>query len=153
MTRRLLLVLAPLVALLLLAPGHAARALEKSTLTIETERGAKFRFTVELARTPEEQSQGLMFRQKLAPDAGMLFIYKTPQPAGFWMKNTYLPLDMLFIEPDGRIERVHANAEPLSTAPIEGPMRTKAVLEINGGTAAKLGIHPGDRVIHESIAP
>lgn len=149
--RRSLLALS--LAAFLLAPLAGARALEKSSLTIETAAGAKLRFQVELARTPEEQARGLMFRKTLAADAGMLFIYATPQPAGFWMKNTYIPLDMLFIEPDGRIERVHANAEPLSTAPIEGPVKTKAVLEINGGTAARLGIRPGDHVIHPTITP
>jgi len=137
----------------LLAPLGGASALEKSALTIETATGAKLRFQVELARTPDEQAQGLMYRKSMAADAGMLFIYAQPREAGFWMKNTYLPLDLLFIESDGRVERIHANAEPLSTAPIEGPVRTKAVLEINGGTAARLGIRPGDRVVHPTIQP
>jgi len=149
--RRSLLALSLAVALL--APFGGASALEKSSLTIETATGAKLRFQVELARTPDEQAQGLMYRKSMAADAGMLFIYAVPREAGFWMKNTYIPLDMLFIEADGRVERIHANAEPQSTAPIEGPSKTKAVLEINGGTAARLGIRPGDHVIHPSIQP
>lgn len=130
--------------------SQAAMALEtfeKSSLTIETASGAHLRFQIELALTPAQQAQGLMFRQKMAADAGMLFVYPTPQPAAYWMQNTYIPLDMLFITPDGRIERIRENAEPLSTAPIEGPSKTKAVLEINGGLAARLGIRPGDRAI------
>jgi len=152
MTRRRSL-LAFVFASALLAPLGGASALEKSSLTIETATGAKLRFQVELARTPDEQAQGLMYRKSMAADAGMLFIYAQPREAGFWMKNTYLPLDLLFIESDGRVERIHANAEPLSTAPIEGPVKTKAVLEINGGTAARLGIRPGDRVVHPTIEP
>jgi len=152
MTRRRFL-LALTLAWGLLAPFGGASALEKSALTIETATGAKLRFQVELARTADEQAQGLMYRKSMAADAGMLFVYAQPREAGFWMKNTYLPLDMLFIEPDGRIERIHANAEPLSTAPIDGPVKTKAVLEINGGAAARLGIRPGDRVVHPSIQP
>lgn len=143
-----------LVAALAL-PASAAHALEtfdKSTLTIETASGGHLKFQVELAITPAQQTQGLMFRQKMAQDAGMLFVYQTPQSSAFWMQNTYIPLDMLFVEADGRIERIHANATPLTTTPIDGPAKTKAVLEINGGLSAKLGIRPGDHIVHPLIA-
>lgn len=144
-----------LVAALALPPAtaNALETFEKSTVTIETAAGGHLKFQAELAITPAQQTQGLMFRQKLPQDAGMLFVYQAPQSSAFWMQNTYIPLDMLFIESDGRIERIHANAAALTTTPIDGPAKTKAVLEINGGLSAKLGIRPGDHVVHPLIAP
>jgi uncharacterized protein len=135
-------------ALVLPQAAGALETFEKSSLTIETASGGHLRFQIELAISEAQQAQGMMFRQKMAPDAGMLFVYKAPQASAFWMENTYIPLDMLFIEPDGRIERIIANAAPLTTTPRQGPAKTKAVLEINGGLAAKLGIRTGDKVIH-----
>ncbi|HZS85034.1 MAG TPA: DUF192 domain-containing protein [Stellaceae bacterium] len=122
-----------------------------SELTIETA-GGKRHFTVEVARTPEQMAQGLMFRRSLPPDAGMLFEYARPQIASFWMKNTLIPLDMLFIAADGRITGIHARAVPMSLEPITSDTPVLAVLELNGGTAERLGIKPGDRVDHPLFA-
>jgi uncharacterized protein len=105
-------------------------------------------FAVEMALTPEEQAKGLMFRRELPEGRGMLFDFQREQSASFWMKNTYVSLDMIFIRADGRILRIAENTVPLSEAlvPSGGPVR--AVLEVVAGTAKKLGIAPGDRVAH-----
>ena len=108
----------------------------------------RLEFQVELALTPEQRSRGLMFRTELAEDEGMLFDFGTPRPVGMWMRNTYIPLDMLFIDADGRITRIEANAEPLSERTISSGGPVRAVLELPGGITEKLGIEPGDRVLH-----
>jgi uncharacterized protein len=145
--------LRPFLALLLLAPMLGAQAplaiFKKSALTIDTQAGPR-RFVVELALTPQEQEQGLMFRRELAADAGMLFDFGTVRPAVFWMKNTLIPLDMLFIAADGRIADIHERAVPLSEATIAASVPVRAVLEVNGGTVARLGINLGD-VVHYPI--
>jgi uncharacterized protein len=105
-------------------------------------------FQVEVARNDAERAQGLMYRRSLAPDRGMLFDFARVQPISMWMQNTYIPLDMIFIRPDGTIARIAANAEPLSTRTIPSGEPVLAVLELNGGTAARLGVKPGDRVEH-----
>ena len=144
-----------IVALLaLLASGAAARAdqvaaFNKSAITIDTVAGPRH-FAIELARTPEQQELGLMFRPSLAPDAGMLFDFGETKPASFWMKNTLIPLDMLFITADGRVADIHEHAEPLSEAVIESHVPVRAVLEIKGDTVAQLGIRVGD-VVHHPI--
>ena len=89
-----------------------------------------------------------MFRRSLAGDRGMIFPYDPPQEVAFWMKNTLIPLDMVFIAGDGTIKHVHANAVPMSTDTIPSGYPVRAVLEINGGSAALLGIKPGDKVKH-----
>lgn len=104
-------------------------------------------FNVEVAKTPAEMERGLMFRRDLPPDAGMLFDFKTPTMATMWMHNTLIPLDMLFVAGDGRIVNIHQRAVPLSDAIIAAAAPVRAVIELNGGTAAKLGIVPGDRVL------
>ncbi|MBK1636884.1 DUF192 domain-containing protein [Rhodovulum adriaticum] len=109
------------------------------------------RFTVELADAPEERSRGLMHRDSLPRAAGMLFIYPTPQRVAFWMKNTLIPLDMLFLDAQGRVVRLHENARPLDETPIDGGPGVKAVLEINGGLAARLGIGPGTVLRHPAL--
>jgi uncharacterized membrane protein (UPF0127 family) len=124
---------------------RSAAGLEQVPLTIRSA-SATHKFTVEVARTPQEQATGLMHRQSLAPDRGMLFPYEPPQPASFWMKNTLIPLDMIFIRPDGTIARIAANTVPLSLDPVPSLEPVAAVLEIAGGRAAELGIAPGDRV-------
>jgi uncharacterized membrane protein (UPF0127 family) len=133
------------LGLWLLATG--ATALEKSPLVIVTP-SARHSFTVEVARTPAERSRGLMYRESLAVDGGMLFDFGQPQPVTMWMRNTLIPLDMLFIDEDGRIRRIEANAEPLSLDTIASGAPVSAVLELNGGTAAILNIRAGDRVLH-----
>lgn len=108
--------------------------------------GSAYKFEVEIVTTPESRAQGLMFRKALAPNAGMLFIYPDEKPVSFWMKNTLIPLDMLFLKSDGQIAHIAHNAVPLDESQIDSGAAVKAVLEINGGTAAALGIKEGDRV-------
>ena len=115
-------------------------------VTITTATGKKHRFIAEVARSPEEQRRGLMERQSLAPDRGMIFPYDPPQPVGFWMQNTYIPLDMIFIAPGGTILRIEANTVPFSLEPVVSGGPVEAVLELAGGRAAELGIVAGDNV-------
>jgi len=105
-------------------------------------------FSVEVVDTPEQRAQGLMFRKELPEGQGMLFDFKEDQQVAFWMKNTYVPLDMIFIRGDGRILRIAENTEPLSErlVPSGGPVR--GVLEVVAGTAKKMGIAAGDQVAH-----
>jgi len=121
-------------------------------LTIETAAGKRFHFTVELALTPAEQERGLMFRKSMAPDAGMLFVFDRVEPQVFWMKNTLIPLDMIFIRADGTIANIVEKAPPQTLDPRSSDGPAKAVLELNGGIARFLGINPGDRVVHPLIA-
>jgi len=113
-------------------------------LTIRS-KSAVHRFTVEVAATPEQQERGLMFRKSVAGDRGMIFPYDPPQDVGFWMKNTLIPLDMLFIRANGQIARI-ATAKPLDLSAVPAGEPVAAVLELRGGRAAELGIQPGDRV-------
>ena len=105
-------------------------------------------FTVEIARSPEEIQQGLMFRESLAPDAGMLFDFGVTRQASMWMKNTLISLDMLFILEDGRVIAIGRNTQPGSLRSVGPGVPVRAVLEIPGGRARELGIEPGDTVIH-----
>lgn len=123
----------------------AAQSLPRESLTIVTAR-QKLNFQVEVARTPGQQELGLMYRDALAPDAGMIFPFRPPQPASFWMKNTRIPLDLIFIRPNGTIARIAAMATPYSLDLIPSGEPVAAVLEIAGGRAASAGIAPGDRV-------
>jgi len=125
--------------------GRSPAGLEQVPLTITS--GKKtHRFTVELARTAEEQAMGLMNRSELAPDRGMVFPFEPPREASFWMKNTLIPLDMIFVRADGTIANIEANTVPLSLDPVFSAGAVAAVLEIAGGRAAELGIKPGDAV-------
>jgi len=123
----------------------------QSGLDIETAQGVKH-FTVEVVTTPEAQAKGLMFRENLAPDAGMLFIFGSDSPRAFWMKNTILPLDMIFIRSSGEIVAIAENTVPYSLKPIAPREPAAAVLEVNAGTLARLGIKRGDMVHHPAIA-
>ena len=136
---------AAFVILLALVAGALAQTFEP--LTIVTGSG-RHPFSVEVARNDSDRAQGLMFRRTLAPDRGMLFDFGRTEPLSMWMKNTYIPLDMIFIRPDGTIARVAENAEPLSTRVISSGEPVSAVLEVAGGTAARLGIKSGDRIEH-----
>jgi uncharacterized membrane protein (UPF0127 family) len=127
------------------AAVHPQSGLRVIPLTV-TSAGKRHSFRVEVAATPEQQARGLMFRTSMAPDEGMIFPMDPPRGASFWMRNTVIPLDLLFIAADGRILNIAANAMPYdeSQLPSIGPV--KAVLELNGGRAAQLGIVPGDKV-------
>jgi uncharacterized membrane protein (UPF0127 family) len=143
---RLAIIAAFAAALVLSVAARAElQAFATAPLTIETGAGAQA-FTVELAESPAQQEQGLMYRRSLAPDAGMLFVFPEPHQAVFWMKNTLIPLDMLFIAADGKIADLHERAVPMSVANIVSKVPVKAVLELNGGTVARLGIKVGDKV-------
>ncbi|MGB8811932.1 MAG: DUF192 domain-containing protein [Paracoccaceae bacterium] len=109
------------------------------------------RFTVELADTPGERAQGLMNRDSMASSAGMLFVYEQPQHARFWMKNTLIPLDMVFADATGQVTRVHSNAIPQDLTPIDGGEGVAFVLEINGGLAKRMGIAEGAALRHPVI--
>jgi uncharacterized membrane protein (UPF0127 family) len=113
-----------------------------------TTAGGPVRFQVELADTDAERSQGLMWRGSMPADRGMLFDFPRPAPQAFWMSNTYIPLDILYIGDDGRIVSIAKNTQPLSEAPIPSGAPARGVLEINGGLSDRLGILPGDRVRH-----
>ena len=142
-----------LALLFLLTPLAGARALDHADLTVATSSGQTYHFDVEVAKTAAEQERGLMFRKSMPADAGMAFPYARDTTTSFWMKNCYITLDMLFITADGRISHIAPEAQPLfdrqpgpnDFIPSGGPIRL--VIELNGGTAAKLGIHVGDRVV------
>ena len=122
--------------------------LTRTPLNIETPDGRTITLNVELATTPIQQQKGLMFREEMADDTGMIFIFDTPREIGFWMKNTLIPLDMIFIAPtSGIIHKIHRNAVPHDLRSIPSNGITKAVLEINGGLSDKLGITEGSKVI------
>lgn len=122
----------------------------KSTLAIQNAAG-RFEFQVEVASSPAQRAYGLMYRRHLPKDQGMLFDFGASRPVSMWMRNTYIPLDMLFIRNDGSIHRI-AEAEPLSEEVISSGGPVRAVLELQGGITTKLGIRPGDRVIHPLFA-
>ncbi|MCE9507817.1 MAG: DUF192 domain-containing protein [Alphaproteobacteria bacterium] len=126
----------------------AQKGARLETLVIEGKLGGRHSFEVEIASTPAEEEIGLMFREQMAPDHGMLFEMGRTAKTSFWMKNTLIPLDMLFIAADGEIKTIHENAVPKSLEPLSSGVPVAAVLEINGGRARELGIRAGDRVIH-----
>ena len=119
---------------------------KRSSLVVVT--GAReIKFDVELALNDAERARGLMFREKLGPYDGMLFDFYQEAPVSFWMKNTLIPLDMLFVDAQGRIVNIHERAVPGSFDTIGAAAPVRAVVELNGGTAGRLGIRPGDRVV------
>ena len=132
--------------LLALSAGQAVPA-ERSVLEIVT-KGGVHTFSVELVDNDADRAKGLMYRKSLPEGTGMLFDFHREQDVSFWMQNTYIPLDMIFIRADGRIHRIAENTVPLSLeqVPSRGPVR--GVLEVIAGTSRKLGIAPGDRVAH-----
>jgi uncharacterized membrane protein (UPF0127 family) len=142
LSRRHLLVF---VLLLVALPARALETFGTSELTVQTAGGPQ-KFTIELALSPAQMEQGLMFRRSMAPNAGMLFDFKTPTNVTMWMKNTVIPLDMLFLDPKGRIIDIHERAVPYSTDMIVAKAPSRYVIELNGGTAARLGIKPSDQV-------
>lgn len=117
-------------------------------LTVETADGQRYDFLVELALTPKQRSQGLMFRQEMAENAGMLFLFDREAPRSFWMRNTYLALDLIFIDSQGMIVAIARDAVPLDETPIPSGEPAVGVLEVLAGTAERLGLTPGDRVLY-----
>ena len=153
----MMIVRALVLAAVLAVAGYAAAAragdetgFETGQVVIETSAGAHV-FDVEIARTPEERAQGLMNRDDLPADSGMLFIYPGEGPVSMWMRNTYISLDMLFIRADGTIAAIEADTRPLSTDLISPGMPVHAVLELRGGSAQRLGIATGDIVRHPAF--
>lgn len=142
-------------------PDGRPQRLETSTLVIHGQGGhgqggaeesrRKHSFTIEVARTPRQQEIGMMYRTSMAADEGMLFPFPRPRLASFWMLNTYIPLDLVFIDENGRIESIISNAEPHSLEPLQSRGPVVAVLEIAGGQAEKLGLAVGDQVLHPEL--
>lgn len=137
--------------LLALSPMGAWAACAPDVVELRGPSGQQ-RFTVEVADDGAERAQGLMFRESMPSSAGMLFVYEEPQAVSFWMKNTLIPLDMIFADETGRVTRVHSNAIPGDTTPIQGGEGVRFVLEINGGLAARMGIAEGSELRHPAIA-
>lgn len=139
-----------LAGVLVLIAGPALAECADNKVDLRGDWGSA-RFSVEIADEPAEQALGLMNRPSMAAGAGMLFVYQKPVPAVFWMKNTLIPLDMIFMDETGTVTRVHSNARPLDLTPIEGGPGVKFVLEINGGLAERLGIAAGTELRHPSV--
>jgi uncharacterized membrane protein (UPF0127 family) len=137
--------MAAAVALVAWPAAALAQALETVTLVTASGRHA---FQVEVMRTPEQRAKGLMFRRFMPQDRGMLFDFERVEPVSMWMQNTFIPLDMVFIRPDGTVARIAEQTEPLSTRTIPSGEPVLGVLEVNGGVAARIGLKPGDKVEH-----
>jgi hypothetical protein len=140
------------VLLFVLLPWSVSAA-DSSSLTIKTVDGRSLPFHVELVQTPEEMARGLMNRPSLPADAGMLFNFGQDRPVTMWMKNTLIPLDMLFVGADGVIAGIAERTVPMSLEVIPSPGPVRAVLEVNGGTSDRLKIKVGDRVTHSIFEP
>lgn len=147
----------PLAAALLLLAAFASLgaradvAFDRDSVTIETQAGQTYAFDVELAVTPQQHGHGLMFREQMPIDAGMLFLFRDNAPRSFWMRNTLISLDILFIREDGTIANIARRTTPLSEASIPSAGPVTGVLEVNGGVTRMLNINPGDRVVHPAF--
>lgn len=139
-----------LIALALVFTTAGVAFADDATLTIVSGENRHV-FNVEVVDTDETRARGLMFRQSLDPDAGMLFDFVDERPVSFWMQNTLIALDMLFVKADGEIVRIHENAIPLDTTAIPSGEPVRFVLEIPGGRSAELGLAVGDRLDHPRI--
>jgi uncharacterized membrane protein (UPF0127 family) len=148
--RNFRLAIGALVVLVFHAPAAFAQSLDK--LEIVSANGSHV-FNVEIADNEVKREVGLMYRRYMPENRGMLFDFKEEAPVSFWMKNTYIPLDMIFISRQGVVKKIVENAEPLSETPIPSGGPVLGVLEINGGLAARLGVKPGDRVAHPIFKP
>lgn len=146
MTRFQKIAMGMMAASFIFAAFVAVGQVQKEKLTIVTAAGDRHVFQIEIASTSEEIEHGLMFRENMPADDGMLFLFEEAEEVSFWMKNTRIPLDMVFIAPDGKIIKIHENAAPHSLDHVSSEGVVIAVLEINGGRAAALGIKAGDRV-------
>ena len=125
-------------------------AASTGTLVLKTATG-DHNFTIEVATTDQERALGLMFRRSLPENSGMLFIYDPPQSATMWMKNTLIPLDMVFISAEGKVHRIESNTEPFSTTVIPSEGEVVGVLELNAGEADKIGLKRGDKVVYPGL--
>lgn len=125
----------------------------RDVLDVVTADNLSWTFHVDLAVTPAQRSHGLMFRKTMADDEGMLFLYTREAPRSFWMKNTYLPLDIIFLDRHGVIVSIAADARPLDETTIPSGAPAAGVLEVLAGTSRRLGLEPGDRVIHRAFDP
>jgi uncharacterized membrane protein (UPF0127 family) len=139
-----------ILAALLADPARAESSCDPNRIDILAGKD-RHRFSIEIADDPAEQARGLMFRPTLAADAGMLFIFDPPRPAHFWMRNTMIPLDMIFIDDAGRVESIAERPDTFSdrVSSSRGPVR--AVLEVNGGVSRLLGISPGAQAVHPAF--
>jgi uncharacterized membrane protein (UPF0127 family) len=135
--------------LLLAACAETSAALPSETIVIDTRHG-QAKFKVEIAADLASQERGLMFRKAMDPDAGMLFVFARPQFVSFWMKDTYIPLDIVFVRADGVISSIKSNASPMSTSRIPSDEAVVVVIELNSGRTHDLDIEPGNRV-HASM--
>jgi uncharacterized protein len=133
---------------LLLPPGAIAAG--NGILVLKTDSGPHS-FEIELATTPGERALGLMYRRSLPADAGMLFLYDQPQALTMWMRNTIIPLDMIFIGANGKVHRIESHTEPFSTQLISSDGAVQGVLEVNAGTAASIGLKAGDEVVYPGL--
>jgi uncharacterized protein len=141
------------LAMALLLPGQALAEATCAPDRVDLRwEGGRESFAVEVADDTAERAKGLMFRAEMPLSEGMLFVYESPKRPAFWMKNTLIPLDMVFADPTGTVTRVHANAVPGDLSPVDGGDGVQFVLEINGGLAGKLGIVPGAVLRHPAIA-
>jgi len=141
-------VVALVIVLFVGAASSVIAACKPDTVTLKNSQ-TEIQFTIELAQTPAERSRGLMFRDHLAQRAGMLFVFEHPQRVAFWMKNTLIPLDMIFTDRTGTVTRVHQGAIPGDETAIPGGDQVFSVLEINAGLAARYAIAPGTVLRHE----
>jgi uncharacterized membrane protein (UPF0127 family) len=139
------------VGLALLFASSCAHATGSGTVVLKTASG-DHNFSVEVATTNQERALGLMFRRKLPENAGMLFLYDQPQPAAMWMKNTIIPLDMIFIAAGGKVHRIVSHTVPHSTEAIASEGDVVAVLELNAGQADKMALRIGDKVVYPGLA-
>ncbi|WP_291296063.1 DUF192 domain-containing protein [Elioraea sp.] len=153
LTRRLLVALLGTAALPARAQTGPQPELPKERLVIVTRDGRRHAFDVEMALTPEQQAVGLMFRPTVPADGGMLFDWGSPRESTMWMRNTIASLDMLFITVDGRIHRIAERTVPYSLATIASNGPVRATLELAAGTAERLDIRSGDRVLHPIFGP
>jgi hypothetical protein len=138
------------VAAAILVTASISAQAQDNELTLRTATG-EYRFNVEVVDTPESRAQGLMFRTELADDAGMLFDFKEEREVSFWMQNTLIPLDMIFVGTDGIIDTIHVNARPQDPTSIPSEVPVQFVLEIPGGRSVEIGLKPGDVMVHERV--
>lgn len=141
-----------MMALLAFSAAASAQVrFDRQPLAIVTSSGERHEFSAELALDPDQREQGLMYRKQMAPDAGMLFDFGDSRAVSMWMRNTLIPLDMLFIDDAGTITHIQEQAKPLSETIISSQGPVKYVLELNGGEVRRRGIHKGDKVLSQQI--